>query len=130
MKLFHPSIQQQQMKAQTPVETEVCSILLPLHVPSKAMGCVGFHTWKRNIPRCKIRSVDVSRFSTGGFPPPTPSVGNNGQTIIEVVSLLGAFEGTDPEVERDHPATIRDLWLGGGELKEVSKNGKIRNSDG
>ena len=35
------------MKAQTPVETEVCSILLPLHVPSKALGFVGFHTWKR-----------------------------------------------------------------------------------
>ena len=45
--------------------------------------------------------------STGGFLLPyairwkQPS-----NSIIEVVSLLGAFEGTDPEVERDHPGLV------------------------
>ena len=58
--------------------------------------------------------------STGRFPTPLllpigwkqPS-----DSIIEVVSLLGAFEGTDPEVEPAFPTGV----LGGGELKVKSR---------
>jgi len=134
---FFKSIQQQQMKTQTRVETEPHE---PQHFASIA------EAWKNNSKKwpfeshgfCwrphietkypqKIRSLDVSRFPREVSYSPTPSVGNNRQTPSS--RWWACWELLKEPIQRWN-GTIRDLWLGGGELKEVSQNGKIRNSDG
>lgn len=51
---------------------------------------------------------------------PTPSVGNNRQTPSS--RWWACWELLKEPIQRWN-GTIRDLWLGGGELKEVSQNG-------